>query len=373
MFRRSPFALPRAEQIPALTTILEGAARVAPEDPAGFVEAAVAHRVVGAATTALGADRLVLPAAAAQQLRDAHAVGVLRSALVRRELGLVAGPISAAVGAPPIVLKGPAIADRFYPDPAWRGFADLDLLVPRERLEDAVAALARVGYEEQVELREGFGATHGHDVHMARPVGRQRADVELHWRVGDDPLGEVLNHETLMADGVAAPRVEIGTSELPRFPGPGDQLLVCSMHLLSDRLRRLIWIEDLRRVSSALGESEWRRAFERARALGLLWVLNRALDYAAHHLGYRRARPLPGGEPPPWGPLRAVEELSFPASLHLGRLAALPWRERPRYFRGVLVPSQAGLRGTVGTDGAGPARMAARHVVRAVRALAPRR
>lgn len=377
VFRRSPFALPCAEHIPALTGVLDGAELVAPEDPAAFVEAAVAHRVVGAATAALQGGRLALPAAAAQQLRDAHAVGALRSALVRRELALVARPLSAAVGAPAIVLKGPAIADRFYPDPAWRSFADLDLLVPRARLDDAVSALRDLGYEEHVELREGFGATHGHDVHMARRVGRHRADVELHWRVGDDVLGEALDHDTLMAGSVAADAAataaETARSAQPRYLDAGAQLLVCSMHLLSDRLRRLIWIEDLRRISRSLDEDEWRRTFERASALGLLWVLNRALDYASHHLAYRRERPLPVGEPPPWGPLRAVEALSFPAALHLGRLATLPWRARPQYLRGILFPTRAGLRGTVGTDGAGPTRMAARHLGRAVRGLAPRR
>jgi hypothetical protein len=367
VLRREPFALPRADQLPALIAVLQGAERAAPEDPSRFVDAAVAHRVVGAAAAALDADRLVVPAGQARAIRDAQAVGALRSALMRRELALVTEPLSAALETSPIVLKGPAIADRFYTDPHLRSFADLDLLVPRERLGDAVAALEKLGYRERVELREGFGATHGHDVHMARAIGRQRADVELHWRVGDDALGEALSHGALADASVAA------EGAVYRYPSPGDQLLVCAMHLLSDRLKRLVWVEDLRRVSIALGEGGWRHTFDHARSLGLLWVLNRALDYAAHHLDYRRERPLPSGEPPPWGPLRAVEELDMRASLHLGRLAALPWRRRPHYLRDVLIPSRAGLQGTVGNDDAGPGRTALRHLARAVRGLTARR
>jgi hypothetical protein len=364
-----PFALPQAEQLPALIAVLQKAEVVAPADPPRFVEAVVAHRVVGTAAAALDAKRLRLPAAQAQALRDAQAVGALRSALMRRELALIAEPLSEALETPPIVLKGPAIADRFYPDPRLRSFADLDLLVPRKRLGDAVAALeGLLGYEECVELREGFGATHGHDVHMSREIGRHRADVELHWRVGDDALGEALTHEALVDNGVAA-----GNGIASLYPAPGDQLLVCSMHLLSDRLKRLAWIEDLRRIPLVLDEDAWAQTFERARSLGLLWVLNRALDYAAHHFDYSRARSLPAGEPPPWGPVRAVEELDLRASLHLGRLAALPWRRRPRYLRDVLIPSRAGLRGTVGTDGAGRVRMALRHLTRVARGLTPRR
>ena len=367
MLRRRPFALPEAEQVPGLVAVL-GGEFFEPSDPLVFVEAAVSHRVVGPCAEAAKADRLRLPPRAHDALRGAHAVGALRAALMRRELAAAAGSLAAACGAPPIVLKGPAIADRFYDPPSLRTFADLDLMVPRGRLADAVLALESLGYEEKVELRAGFGAEHGHDVHMARPVGRHRAGVELHWRVGDDPLGEALSHRALASAAVLAD----GVAEA-RYPSSTDQLLVCAMHLLSDRLKRLCWIEDLRRISEDLDNPAWQRAFGRARELRLLWVLNRALDYAEHHLGYERPRPLGPGEPPEWGPLRAVEELDMRASLHVGRLAAMPWRDRPRYLRDVLVPSREGLEGTVGGDGAGGLRLAGRHLGRAVRGLRGRR
>ena len=367
MLRRRPFALPDADQVPALVDVLDARRPVAPPDPDAFVAAAIAHRVIGACTIALDEGRLSLVSTAARRLRDGQAVATLRSALLRRELEAIASPLGTAIDAAPIVLKGPAIADRFYRDHRLRPFADLDLLVPHDRLPRAAAALASMGYREQVELREGFGARHGHDVHMARPIGRQHADVELHWRVGDDPLGEALSHQRLL--GATRPTGPGGL----RVPAPPDQLLVSSMHLLSDRLKRLVWVEDIRRISAALDEASWTAAFERAGEVGLLWVLNRALDYAEHHLSYRRPRPLPSAGPPPWGPLRAVEELDLRASVHVGRLAALGWRSRTGYLRDVLLPTRAGLRGTVGADGAGTLRMAARHLTRAARGLAPRR
>ncbi len=368
MLRRAPFALPHADHLSALIAVLDGEAPVEPADPAGFLDATVAHRVVGAAVAALGEGRLSLPDDVSRALRDAQAVAALRSALMRSELAALAEPLADAIAESPIVLKGPAIADRFYPDPGLRSFADLDLLIPRGRLGEAVEALGGLSYEERVELRPGFGATHGHDVHMARRLGPRRADVELHWRVGDDALGEALSHRALIG-----PSVPAGQPAAARYTSPSDQLLVCSMHLLSDRLKRLVWIEDIRRIASALNDEAWAGAFERARELGQLWVLHRALDYAAHHLGYRRDRQLPAGEPPRWGPVRAVEELDLGASLHLGRLAAMPWRQRPVYLRDVLLPSHEGLEGTVGGDGAGRIRLAARHFGRALRGVGPRR
>ena len=94
------------------------------------------------------------------------------------------------------MLKGPAAA-RLYPDPALRPFADLDLLLPRDRLEAGAAALAPRGFEPMVEFARGFAETLGHDLHLRRLVGRRSIDVELHWRVGDDELGRGLSHERL--------------------------------------------------------------------------------------------------------------------------------------------------------------------------------
>jgi hypothetical protein len=113
--------------------------------------------------------------------------------------------------------------------------------------------------------------------------------------------------------------------------------------------------------------------FELAAGVGLGWVLHRALDYATHHLGFERRRPLPPGRPPAWGPLRAVEELDVRASTHVGRLAALGWADRARYLREVLVPTREGLAGTVGGDGAPAWRLVGRHARAVALGLRPGR
>ncbi|MER3458636.1 MAG: hypothetical protein C4309_08450, partial [Chloroflexota bacterium] len=51
-----------------------------------------------------------------------------------------------AASIPAIVLKGPALALTIYPDPALRVIGDLDLLVRREQVEQAMAALHSLGY-----------------------------------------------------------------------------------------------------------------------------------------------------------------------------------------------------------------------------------
>jgi hypothetical protein len=359
VLRRRPLSLPHDDQTPLLAELARGGA-VEAADPDRLVRAALYH---GFAVDALGAareGRLALPEGQRRTLADVAAIGVLRSAALRREL-----PAVAEAAGEPVLVKGPALADRYYPDPRLRPFVDLDLLVPPERLRDAAAALAPLGFEVREEFRPRFAEIHGHDVHMVKRIGSYEIGVELHWRIGDDPIGNGLDHELLLAEAERLNGVAV--------PGTSQQLLVVSLHLLSDRAKRLVWVRDVERVARSADEPDWERAFALAEELGLAWVLHRALDYAAEHLGLDRDRPRPAGPPPDWGPVRAVEELDMRASTHVGRLAALRWRERPAYLWSVLVPTRAGLRGTVGGDGAPTWRLAARHASKALAGLAPRR
>jgi hypothetical protein len=133
-------------------------------------------------------------------------------------------------------------------------------------------------------------------------------------------------------------------------------------------------VNDLSLVGSSLDDSEWSEAFALADELGLGWPLHRALDYSARHLGFDRPRPRVAPPAPAWGPLRAVEELNLRASPHLGRLAVLGWRDRAAFLRTVLVPSRAGLAGTVGHgDPVGTWRLIGRHARQAAAGLLPQR
>lgn len=368
MFRRPAFSMPFADQLGDLCRVTLSEGRVEPPEPTRFVTAAVGHRVIGACVQALNDERLILGERDAKALRDAHAVAALGTALAARELPAVAAAIESATSAPAIVLKGPAISDRLYPDPSLRPYGDLDLLVARESLGDARTALSVIGYEEQVQLRPGWEVAHGHTLDMVRPVGRKSVHVEVHWRVSDDRVGEAISHSALVGGAEQVPGVP-GAA----FPSLPDQLLVCALHLMSHREKRLAWLEDIRRLHVLATEAEWGSGFQRAQELGLLWVLNRSLDYVERYLGLTSARPIGPGEPPAFGPVRAVEELDLQASINIGRLAALPWRERPALVRDILVPSRDGLDGLVGGDGAGRFRMVARHVRLIARGIAMRR
>jgi hypothetical protein len=368
--RRRPFALPYEDQVPALAALLdmEGSAVAAPADLSRFLAAADHHNVLGFVMAATHDGRLPLSEAARRRVSVRAGKRALHGRVLRRALPEVVDALERGCGVAPVLVKGAALADRYYPMPSLRPSVDLDLVMPREALLMAAGALRERGFEEMVEFRRGYAERHGHDIHVFRRDGGVRLDVELHWRVGDDPVGVALDH-AFLAEG--ADRVVIEGAQVST-PSPPRHLLALSVHLLSDREKRLCWVHDIALVAGDASAQQWEETFAQADRVGLSWVLHRALDYSRRHLGFERSRPRPAGDPPPFGPLRAVEELDARAAPHLGRLVSTPWREKPGYLAAVIFPTRAGLEGTVGGDGASTWRLAKRHGRRVVRGLTRR-
>jgi hypothetical protein len=110
---------------------------------------------IGAMTAGMGAllgwwieTGRVAADAEARTLFAAHLEqGRLRAAFLRRELELVVGAF-ADRGVEPVVLKGAETAYRYFPDPATRPTADLDLLVAPRDLRGAEDALRSLGFTQ---------------------------------------------------------------------------------------------------------------------------------------------------------------------------------------------------------------------------------
>lgn len=79
----------------------------------------------------------------------------------------------------PVVLKGAALAATLYPDPAQRWFLDLDVLVPRNHLDEACRRLEKCGYRHSRGLRDPlyYERYHFHRI-MNGPQG---SVLEVHW------------------------------------------------------------------------------------------------------------------------------------------------------------------------------------------------
>jgi len=81
---------------------------------------------------------------------------------------------------PFVLFKGSALIPTLYGNPALRPMGDVDLLVPRILLNEAVAAVAELGFQEPGHLPS---RRFGHHAHLRGGRGQCEA-VEIHWSLG---------------------------------------------------------------------------------------------------------------------------------------------------------------------------------------------
>ncbi|MGC8782598.1 MAG: nucleotidyltransferase domain-containing protein, partial [Anaerolineae bacterium] len=128
-----------------------------------------------------------LPTGVQNTLALAYEGNAIRSAALLTGLEEVLERLRRA-DVPVLVLKGAAIAERLYGDPALRPMCDLDLLVHEGDVGRALAALVAGGYAAtRVGERPGITIAYENEIALARP-GLIGITVELHWRLFDSPF-----------------------------------------------------------------------------------------------------------------------------------------------------------------------------------------
>lgn len=131
-------------------------------------------------TRALEEHEEVLRPAFAVAVTAALARSRARAAALEALAGAVIGALERA-GIESLPLKGVFLARRLYGDPGMRESSDIDLLVDRERLDEAAAVLGELGYEREA---GATGVVRRPDLHHRMTNPRAGLPpVELHWRV----------------------------------------------------------------------------------------------------------------------------------------------------------------------------------------------
>lgn len=194
-----------------------------------------AHRLQPLAERSLRACEHADPRCA--DLLDAARRLRLRSALLRLELARLAIGLEEE-GCAPIVLKGAALAHTVYADPGDRYFGDLDILVPKDRLDAATRVVEASGYATSRHARAAVEKYDRHHFHRVL-VSQAGVRVELHWDltrpaspIRFDLAGFRERCRTIDAEGVAL-----------RVPSDGDQVLHAACQCAKDgflELRRVV-------------------------------------------------------------------------------------------------------------------------------------
>lgn len=182
-----------------------------------------------------------------------------------------------------IPFKGPLLAFSVYGDLALRQFNDLDILVSRERVMDAVNILVSQGYVPVHSLsgarqRAFLSFQHHHALH--HPL--TGVDIEVHWRVSP----RIYSFPLFAEDVMARSEMICLSSRRILSPSPEDLLLILCHHGSRHYWRRLAWVSDIAWLISSR-EMDWRVLMERARGAGSTRTLLLGLSLAQSLLGAR--------------------------------------------------------------------------------------
>ena len=257
-------------------------------------------------------------------------------------------------GVEALVLKGAALAERVYGSPALRPMGDLDLLVHREQVAAARAALAEWGYVAP-QAEHIAGAVEAFESQQAwtrrDPATGMATVCELHWHLLDAPFYQrTMPLEWFWQSAVPLAWGVAGARTL----GPEAQLLHLCAHLaLHHQGRGLLWTCDVDRVLRREGEGiDWGLLGERAEAYHLVLPLRHVVEQAVAWLG----TPLPAEAMERLRTLRPTpQEARLFATLAGPPRGAIPrflddlaqlggWRARGRFVWANVFPAPAYMR-----------------------------
>jgi hypothetical protein len=261
--------------------------RVGAEEWPQLLDALVRQRLCGHAVGAVDAGSLRLAPVQYDMLAERHEEQLALDLRVERMLIDVAGLLEAE-GIEFRVLKGPAVAHRFYDDPARRSFGDGDILVRGDALDAVVATLAGQGMHRRFDApRASFDRRFVKAVSL---VGEHGMELDVHRALTPGPYGVLLDADAFL--DVPADQIELGGRSLPCLPPEHAFVHTCAHATLGDREPRFVPVRDVAEMLRAVDTS---RAIELFLRFGCEVVAHRALALVESVLGLE-----PAGELADW-------------------------------------------------------------------------
>ena len=212
-----PLAVALADPVSVLT--------LRPEDWTGLLSVARAERLDGSLAYRL-AD-LPVPDMVARALEDARAQAAFGRTQALWEIEMARRALN-PLGIAPILLKGSAFAFSGLPAGAGRLVGDLDILVPRDRLDEAEAALLDAGFM-WVKENAYDQAYYRRWMHELPPlVHKDRGSmIDVHHTILPLTAGRTPDAAALIAESIEiAPGL--------RLLSPADMIVHAVAHLLAD-------------------------------------------------------------------------------------------------------------------------------------------
>lgn len=181
-----------------------------------------------------------------------------------------------------MILKGAALARRYYNDVGLRPMDDFDLLVPTEQALEAIDLLAELGWTPEPRRRGGFteayfSVLHAHQFHDGTGHG-----FDLHWHLLPDCCYANADDDFWNA------AIETRVHDVPVWAlNPADELFHACVHGVRwSRVPPFRWLADATVIVRAShSEIDWDRLIAQARKRRLVLPVRDTLDYLRDELG----------------------------------------------------------------------------------------
>ncbi len=159
------------------------------------------------------------------EIRQLHGAVMCRCVQLEHHLVEVSG-LLAEQGIASAVLKGGVTCHLDYPDPSWREFSDIDLLVDPVDLPRATAVIARAGWVQ------GYALPGGHDRYThAITYVRGGMELDLHQHIAHRAIGLLVPTAELLRRSVP---VDIAGTAL-RGLDAVDRVIHAALHAVTSR------------------------------------------------------------------------------------------------------------------------------------------
>lgn len=247
---------------------------------AGFEAVVRAQRVQGVLAHAIEQGRWPSTARPAGRAATAHREA-MASVLVLDQRLRALGPALDSAGIRWRVLKGPAIAHLDEPDPSWRVYGDLDLLVSGDDIAPTLDLLAGLGGERRYSRPSAsFDRRFGKGASVPLPDG---VEIDLHRTLALGPYGLALDPRVLL--DLPTESFEVGGVRIEAMSRAGRFLHACYHAILGQELPRLSALRDLA-LTYPSDEDAAREVHHLARTFGGEAVMACAISTAASTLGW---------------------------------------------------------------------------------------
>jgi putative nucleotidyltransferase-like protein len=222
-----------------------------------------------------------VPDAVQAELKRAFLANAIRNKLLAEELARLLGLLGKA-GIPVIPLKGITLAESLYGDAASRVCADIDILVPPDKVAQALNLILAIGYRD--DFRDPFFSKlawrYGRHYHLAREDQGVSLLLELHWKLVQHSSKNDEAIKDLWAE--ARPKTSFGATALAL--SPEWELLYLALHAADHQWELLKWISDIHEIQQ-LGLIDWQKLKNKAEQFELDSVVRQTLTLCALLLG----------------------------------------------------------------------------------------